>query len=448
MARLLPLLLSSALPLSTACIERSVTEVNPTQEKTENLDFTVDLDQNIDILFVIDDSRSMEREQDEIVENFHRMIEVLEGLPTGLPSIHLGVISTDVGAGESCGAPDVDPGVLRNAPMISGCTPPTDRWISDVADDSGARIRNYTGDLSDTFSCIARLGTSGCGFEQPLEAMRTALDPATLENSGFLREGALLAVVFLTDEDDCSAFNANLFTRDTETLGPLENFRCFQHGIDCEGIDPTVLGDRENCVPRDDSPYLTPVGEYVDALRTASRRLVVAGIMGDASPVRIGINEDGNTDVMRSCEIGAGDPQGAYPPIRTDAFLSQFDNRVRTRICDSDLSPAIVEIADEIVEEFYGSCIEGTLADASTTADGLQADCSVTEVVNPGAADEASEIVPHCNADASNAPCWSVEVNDTRCASISDHHLEVAMTYPDGVERDPDTLIEVQCRTE
>ena len=447
MPRPLSLLLASALPLTAACADREVSEVDPIQEKTENLDFTVDLDQNIDILFVIDDSGSMEREQDEIVENFHRMIEVLETLPTGLPNIHLGVVSTDVGAGESCPAPATPPGVLRNAPTIAGCTPPTDRWIADVADGAGGRIRNYTGDLSDTFACIARLGTTGCGFEQPLEAMRAALDPATLENQGFLRPGALLAVVFLTDEDDCSAYNANLFDRDTSTLGPLENFRCFQHGVDCEGIDPTLHGTRENCIPRDDSPYLTPIGDYAEALRGASRRLVVAGIMGDAEPIRIGSNDRGNTDVLRSCEIGAGDPQGAFPPIRTDAFLGQFDNRVRTRICDEDLSPAIAAITDEIVKEFYASCIEGTLADASA-ADGLQAECSVTEILAPGTAAESRAIVPQCDAGASNAPCWSIEVDDERCAPVSDHHLEVAMTYPDGVVRDPDTLIEVQCRTE
>jgi hypothetical protein len=194
-------------------------------------------------------------------------------------------------------------------------------------------------------------------------------------------------------------------------------------------------------VPRDDSPYLTPVGEYVDALRAASGRVVVAGIMGDATPVTVGINEDGNTDVLRSCEIGTSDPQGAYPPIRTDAFLAQFDDRVRARICDADLSPAIAAITEEIVVGFYASCIEGTLADASP-ADGLQPDCAVTET------DEVTTVVPQCDATASNAPCWSVVVDDERCSFVSDHHLEVAMTYPPGVVRDSDTRIDVQCRTE
>ena len=31
----------------------------------------------------------------------------------------------------------------------------------------------------------------------------------------------------------------------------------------------------------------------------------------EAEPIRVGSNDRGNTDVLRSCEIGAGDPQGA-----------------------------------------------------------------------------------------------------------------------------------------
>ena len=44
-----------------------------------------------------------------------------------------------------------------------------------------------------------------------LEAMRLALDPATTENAGFLRENSALAIILLTDEDDCSARDPLLF---------------------------------------------------------------------------------------------------------------------------------------------------------------------------------------------------------------------------------------------
>ena len=432
------LALLSAL-LLPACIDREISQVEPIPENVENLAFTVELNPNLDLLFVIDDSRSMEREQDEILANFQRMIDVLENLPTGRPNLHIGVISTDVGAGESCSAPSPPPGVLRNAPTITGCAPPSDRWIVDVDDGAGGRDVNYDGTLADTFQCIARLGIGGCGFEQPLEALRRALDPATLENQGFLRDDALLAVVFLTDEDDCSAFDHGLFTRDTGALGPVGNFRCFREGIACDGLPPETLGPREACAPRDDSPYLTPVGDYVAALKAVKpyeNRIVVAGIMGDPDVV-VGY-EDDQLEVLRSCEIGATDPQGAYPPIRTDAFLAQFENRVRTRICDDDLSPAIDEIAQRIRETIIGSCLRGDL--------GPNPECSVTEIKHPGTADEARRILPRCAGPDDDGPCWVIEPNAERCEGVSDHLLEVTTRYPADAQRDPDTRIEAQCR--
>ncbi|HEX5658360.1 MAG TPA: hypothetical protein VFX59_14255 [Polyangiales bacterium] len=71
------------------------------------------------------------------------------------------------------------------------------------------------------FRCAARVGVRGCPFEQPLESMWSALAPSNVRddlhtflngtrgngdvfNAGFLRPGAALAVVLLTDEDDCS----------------------------------------------------------------------------------------------------------------------------------------------------------------------------------------------------------------------------------------------------
>jgi hypothetical protein len=53
------------------------------------------------------------------------------------------------------------------------------------------------------------LGTAGSDLPRGLEAMSTALSPAMLSgaNSGFLRSGALLAVLFLADQDDISGGN-------------------------------------------------------------------------------------------------------------------------------------------------------------------------------------------------------------------------------------------------
>jgi hypothetical protein len=423
-----------------ACIDRPIRKVEPKPENIENLEFNVDLNPNLDLLFVIDNSRSMQNEQQQITDNFPRMIQVLETLPEGLPNHHLGVISSDVGAGDACAASTPPPGVLRNQPMISGCSPPTDRWISDVDDGNGTRIRNYSDALNDTFSCIATLGTTGCGFEQPLESIRQALSASTLENTGFLRDDSLLAVVILSDEDDCSAFDDSLFDQPTPD-GVDGDFRCFEQGVTCDG-PPSQLGERTSCVARDDSPFLTPVEDFVAdlrALRPLQSRLLVAGILGDPD-VTVGHNDDDDLDVLPSCQPDAGNPEGAYPPTRTDAFIAQFSAPIRERICDTDLTPAIVAIGGEIVNRLYGGCLNGELADATAP------DCSVTEIQHPGTATEVSHVLPTCDADdgesATNKPCWTLDV-DPRCATTT--HLRITTHYA-PTQRDPDTLIEAQCR--
>lgn len=108
-------------------------------------------------------------------------------------------------------------------------------------------------EVGTAFSCMARVGVRGCPFEQPLESMWNALAPASRKgelyefaggakgqgdrfNDGFVREDAALAVVVLTDEDDCSITDRGhaLFGLDEqarEEYGDL-NLRCFRNAGD------------------------------------------------------------------------------------------------------------------------------------------------------------------------------------------------------------------------
>jgi hypothetical protein len=58
----------------------------------------------------------------------------------------------------------------------------------------GARERNYTGSLADAFVQLGDVGTAGCIYTRPLEAMRRALGDKPA-NAGFYRDDAALAVV-------------------------------------------------------------------------------------------------------------------------------------------------------------------------------------------------------------------------------------------------------------
>jgi len=76
----------------------------------------------------------------------------------------------------------------------AGCNM-TQRWIDETDTDKAAK-----------FSCVVNVGTTGNSDEMPLGAMRDAFEDRIADgtNAGFRRSDALLAVVFLTDEEDCS----------------------------------------------------------------------------------------------------------------------------------------------------------------------------------------------------------------------------------------------------
>ena len=83
--------------VATGCIGREVAEVEPNQNKEQYKDIPVLVNRDIDILFLIDNSGSMTEEQASLVANFNRFINVLETIEGGLPNVHIGVVSTDVG---------------------------------------------------------------------------------------------------------------------------------------------------------------------------------------------------------------------------------------------------------------------------------------------------------------------------------------------------------------
>src|SRR5205085_11472488 len=77
-----------------------------------------------------------------------------------------------------------------------------------------------------TFTCMASVGAGGCGFEHQLEAVYAALHNNLPENAGFLRDDAVLVVVFLTNEDDASAPpDTDVFDKNLVALyGPEDSY--------------------------------------------------------------------------------------------------------------------------------------------------------------------------------------------------------------------------------
>jgi hypothetical protein len=408
---------------------------------------------DLDLLFVIDNSGSMYEEQVSLAANFSRFLSALENLEGGLPSLHVGVVSTDLGA-EPYNLPNCegngDNGVLQSTPQ-GQCTGPNGAFIQDTLNPDGTRTRNYDGTLSDTFACIARLGTSGCGFEQQLESMRRALDG---RNAGFLRPDANLGVVFVTDEDDCSVFDTAMYDPSQTTLdsplGPLSSFRCFEFGVECANDpDPREAGPRQDCQPRSSSPYMHGAQEYIDFLRglkPSPEQVMVAGIIGDPVPVAVGNDpQTGNPMLLPSCTSGAGQ---AAPGVRLRAFLDGFPNRYAFgSICNENLSDILTSLGSMFTRWLHSACLVGAIKDTDPGAPGLQYECKVTQVA-PGAAEAEIPVCdnPAAPSSSSSLPCYLIGLDSQQCGA-TDSRLAVTLyrgtaPIPAGARADVSCVIE------
>lgn len=366
--------------LLLGCVDRPLEHIPGGHLQQSNHYFPQSLEKDIDILFVIDNSGSMKQEQDNLADNFPRLIEALRNPKLGpdgsgrpcsagdtsgckIPNVHIGVVSTDLGAqvpGINGCAGSGDGARLQSQPR-GVCVGPSEPYISYV--DGVTNINDPSTDdpverVKQAFSCIARLGTEGCGYEHPLEAARRALDGKT--NPGFVREKAFLAVVFITDEDDCSAQRpAQLF--DPQQPDPF-GFRCFQHGVRCNIDDPTKPGPRKDCRPRDDpdtaGQLLWPVSDYVaffNGLKPPGR-VVLSAIAGDTDDVQVGADPQGPFLKWTSC-VGKSTDKAA-PAIRLRSAVEAFGKRGHfSSICTDDFGPALGRLGELIIASLAGQCI-------------------------------------------------------------------------------------------
>jgi hypothetical protein len=422
--------------------------------------FPQGIEKDLDILFVIDNSNSMFEEQQNLSKNFPQLVEALRSQALGnrIPNVHIGVVTTDLGAGNwglpSCEVAGGDGGKLQAQPRVAGCTPPSQPFIS--YNEGVTNIKSGTKDpilqVKEAFQCIAEVGTGGCGFENQIESARRALDPKLNVNPGFIRKHALLAVVFITDEDDCSAQKPQLYDSNqysiTDPLGPLTSFRCFEFGIQCDINDRTKAGPRKNCKPAYD--WLYRVDDYIKffkGLKPPGRVLMFA-IAGPTDKVEVGM--DAQNPILRpSCQTSMG---RAAPAIRIKALVDGFAkdgffNRgidpslkydVPVNICHQDYSPALRLLGRKVVGSLGGIgsqclgnppltsngglvCHQGAqLGGGKTCGQSCleKADCVVEEIINAGTPQEQTTVVPRCAGSAfanpgdkscgATCPCWRI----------------------------------------
>ena len=400
---------------------------------------------NVDLLFLVDDSSSMRLSQDNLVRNFPVLMNTLQNLPGGMPNVHIAVISSDMGAGDGsisgCDSSGGKNGVFQYTPRGTCTASGLQDGATYISDIGG--IRNYTGNLADVFTCIAAIGESGCGFEHQFAALTRALGAdgrgsTPAENQGFLRPDAYLAIVMITNEDDCSAvsgvplYDVGSNTSIASQLGPPQNFRCNEFGHLCnDGTGNLVHPNRNapnadvnasvsySCTSNDSEGYLLSArgtANRIKALKADDGQVMVAAITGAPSPYVVGWRAPSTQDtscgaascpwpvIQHTCT--ATDGSFADPAVRINELVRQFGaNGTTLSICDDDFSPALSNIASEIVEYVNAPCIQGRIAKRPGTT---REDCTVTDNTTRGS-------LPACVDSGGAAGCWQLVAGAAAC---------------------------------
>jgi hypothetical protein len=335
---------------------------------------------NLDLLFVVDDSPGTRPIQQALLRSFPTFLTTLQNVPPGGPGIHLAVVSTDLGAGDGsivgCDATGGKNGIFQRAPRGACAVTSLDPGATFISDVDG--VRNYSGQLADVFSCIASLGESGCGFEHPLAAAARALGadglPPPPENRGFLRPSAFLAIIIVTNEDDCSApagspvFDTKANTALDSPLGPISNFRCNEFGHLCGGKRPPRLAPTghasdvvmlNDCVPAEREGLLTPIADLVEQIRSVKpfpdQQIMVAAITGPKDPylVQWSPGAAGLLPQVKASCTGADGSSGA-PAVRISEFVRAFGaGGLMLPICSDTYAPSLQRITERLVAGAY-----------------------------------------------------------------------------------------------
>lgn len=240
----------------------------------------------VDILVVVDTSYSMVEEHVILSTSSFTLINGLvnplptSDLPGGLDDVRLAVVSADMGLSwggnpyeYGDGWPGGDPppncdaigdnGAFKTygeqkAILVQDATIPCDasdvqcppNWECQGIGSDGVGVCKSTGvnlidcpevdgdwaqtpiaeepnpQLATQVACLTSLGTNGCGYEQPLQSMAVGLNkPSQVD---FVRDEAMLAVIVVSDEDDCSIATNELFY-----VPEIQNSSALQNNLAC-----------------------------------------------------------------------------------------------------------------------------------------------------------------------------------------------------------------------
>jgi hypothetical protein len=399
----------------------------------------------LDILFIIDNSGSMGEEQQNLAANFPYLIQKIRDLKDKdemlvNADVNIMVTTTDFDHPlcKPFQKPDYTP--AKGAPINTACNSRLERF-EPLVDGAGPSFTQActlgcpegaaavpdgpfihfnlennnivgfdgSGDaVADALACIGPQGIDGCGMEATLETMLQALDPGKPWNGGvnpFLRPDAVLAIIVVTDEEDCATRDYAYFDKNNannpqynqywEDLPNMPGVKgdptsavCWNAGTNC--TDSDANGIYESCVAAD-KMVLQPTNRYINYLKETlikgkNKQVVMLGILGvppvtahndkpPFQPTAGGVFSleyrdwlpsdilmgDPKTAADKQYDFGIGpgcsnqDTGQAIPPVRVkevceslnvpdDPNTPEDDSKLRCcieSICDTDFSAAI-----------------------------------------------------------------------------------------------------------
>jgi hypothetical protein len=500
-----------ALVATTACLAPPVEspDTRVTQQTAVNVDQSTQ--REVDLLFMIDDSSSMLAMQTELKAKIDQLLAVFDQLarPTDgkdakFVDLHIGVVTSDFGAGTGdhptaaqptgcggCGPSGSGPGgpgtgghlIALGKEHDPGCAAPVGvPFIKFDFDPKNASANNLpTGqDLKTTFRCMASVGAGGCGFEHQLESVYAALHN-NVDNAGFLRDDAVLAVVLVTNEDDGSAPpDSSFYDLCDASAGPHNTFRQTMYGVECGDPPAQVaamssLGRPLTCQPLPNANPSTSAREY-DVSRyvnyfTATKQaggvkdhpqedVILFALDAPTTPFTIAnaiANGDGTQSdcdpatnsqcgvvLKHSCVNQAQPGFFGDPPVRIHAVVdavAQAGHAAEAPICGDDLTQppdytkALQTIGQLITTRPPDGCVDGLFADVDNP------DC-VVEDLPPGG--KPVEIERCDKLPANTFPCWHLKPS-TDCKN-SPQHVGVTIER-NGVQPAQGTRANVYCET-
>jgi len=354
--------------LSTSCGKLPDYEVLPTQNA-----FVADaeVNPNIDLLFVIDNSGSMQRDQQVLAASFS---DFISNFTDKNLQYNIGVISTDTCPDNGdCTSNHWNPrassgtrypGILNNAigglltrygsngvfypnaAAVPAVYTPL-KYLAWDSDPNPVTAKNLT---ISRFMNNAAIGITASGSEAPLSAVSAAVGKRSAYNDGFFRAGAFTAVIIVTDEDESygwagtPAVGSNstqdyLSGRIAENCGGLNYNQCLALGEDAGG---TYNSAGQNA----------RVAQFLGSLETLKGAeldnfsLSVVAVPHNRTSCTIDLQDEqpDNFEPALTLHRVVGDVNATYGTLGSGKPKATF-----TDIC-TNFAPALNQIASDIVE--------------------------------------------------------------------------------------------------